>query len=66
MRINCHAWANARFARLTDWHSWFAWHPVTMPSGVCVWLEKIERKGHFSSGYGGDLWTYEYREPLRS
>jgi hypothetical protein len=27
-----------------EWHSWFAWHPVNVAPGVCVWLEVVNRK----------------------
>lgn len=29
---------------LRKWHSWFAWWPIRVETGQCVWLEKIERK----------------------
>jgi hypothetical protein len=48
----------ARHRRLRQWHRWFAWRPVHIAPDICVWLEKIERKG--SPGYEG--WTdWEYR-----
>ncbi len=33
-----------RLARLTKWHRWFAWHPVTTLDGQRVFLKTIYRK----------------------
>jgi len=42
--------------RLSLWHTWFAWIPVTDEKGNWFWLEKVARKG--DSGYGH--WNWEY------
>jgi len=57
--------------RLRKWHKWFAWIPTRVlvvkeivPDGFdtmhekCIWLETIERKGQYGSG-----WEWEYRIP---
>lgn len=45
----------------TDWHKWFAWHPVLVESTV-VWLEVIERR---DTGKCGDFdFDWEYRFAL--
>lgn len=48
----------------SDWHEYFAWHPVRLESEQCAWLETIERKGkYYHASYAGDAgWIYEYRE----
>jgi hypothetical protein len=40
----------------TEWHRWFAWHPVKVEHQY-VWLEKVYRKGQ-RVPYG---WDYDYR-----
>jgi len=32
-----------KLKRLSQWHEWFAWHPV-FQQGQVVWLEKIGRR----------------------
>lgn len=27
-----------------SWHTWFAWYPVRITLGKCVWLETVERR----------------------
>jgi hypothetical protein len=49
----------------TNWHDWFAWHPVRTPEGW-VWLETIRRKGRRTLIANGDgqpehVWEWEYR-----
>ncbi len=36
--------ASKRAEQLAQWHRWFAWFPVRTDSGVCCWLEIVERK----------------------
>lgn len=54
MRFNCGESRQERAAkreariigeakRLTNWHSWFAWHPVKVRS-ECVWMEHVWRR----------------------
>ena len=52
MRINCGADLTSRKQRLENWHRWFAWHPMVMPSGDLVWLEWIERKITYGYDHG--------------
>lgn len=40
---------------LTEWHRWFAWHPVRADSQI-VWLEWVQRRVY----YWADGWQYEY------
>jgi hypothetical protein len=35
---------DAYFARVGQWHTWYAWHPVLI-DGRWVWLEHVERRG---------------------
>lgn len=49
----------------SQWHEWFAWHPITIRLGLqgsrycCtkVWWEKIERKSVYTR-WGGYCWDY--------
>ena len=54
----------------TDWHVWFAWHPVCLDHQL-VWWEKVERKEcsgqeiiHVFDGTERTIYIYrwEYRE----
>lgn len=29
---------------LSQWHDWFAWHPIITEAGEWIWLERVERK----------------------
>lgn len=40
----------------SEWHEWFAWHPVTI-DGQTVWLETILRYEQWSPV--GSYWIYE-------
>lgn len=47
MRFKCRATYEERVLEAEDmkrWQRWFAWRPVMMPWGECVWLETIERR----------------------
>lgn len=33
-----------------QWHKWFAWYPVRLPSKKFVWWELIDRKGYYFVG----------------
>lgn len=62
MKFNCGEHPKVRRKRLEAWHLWFAWHPVQMPDGDCVWLEYVGRQGDYS-GYTGDWeWRYQHVE----
>jgi hypothetical protein len=50
----------------TEWHLWFAWHPVRLNLHTRVWLETVERKGSMalmadSEGYPYEHWEFQYR-----
>ena len=57
-----------RYRTLTNWHLWFAWYPVRVPTkGKMskqhkVWLVKVQRKGTHPTCYEGAYWSWEYRE----
>lgn len=57
----------AKHRALKKWHTWFAWHPVRVPtegrmSGMTmVWLQNIRRKGTYYYGYGDSCWEWEYK-----
>ena len=52
---------------MKEWHDHFAWLPVEVEKGKCVWLESIERRAVcFRKSYGvirPSLW--EYREKAK-
>ena len=58
----------AELKRLLSWQPTFAWFPVEVGNGACVWLERVERR--YSGAYLPDydnvartgLWV-EYRLP---
>ena len=53
-----------RIAKMKQWHTWFAWYPVTIGDNQ-VWLETILRQGsvHSVSDSGRAYFDYEYRLP---
>lgn len=63
MKLNCHRlgrWADNNYARIFRWHKWFAWYPVTVEDGNCIWLEYVARCRVFG-GRGDDYWSYRER-----
>lgn len=68
MKWDCYARARRRDERITqrnlrlsEPHRWFAWYPVHIEGG-CIWLETVERKGHFNANFPPRRWygwTYE-------
>lgn len=44
----------------TEWHHWFAWHPVRIGPEL-VWLERVDRKGTHHYDSMGGCWSFEYR-----
>ena len=60
----------ARYRALHQWHVWFAWYPVTVPtkgknSGQTrVWLESVCRKGFYCKHLDpiDNHWVWEYKE----
>lgn len=53
--------AEDRYNRLTNWHSWFAWHPVRVATDDVRWLERVERKGELLEGVGQRFWDWSFR-----
>jgi hypothetical protein len=54
MRFNC----NKYKVDITQWHKWFAWHPVKVKANECRWLEIVERRVTYMSI---EYIEYEYR-----
>ena len=57
-----------RHRRLSNWHLWFAWYPVSLLTGsteVTVWLEPVMRKGEHWNDVSGSSsgWYWEYKLP---
>ena len=62
MKFDCGETGRERVSRLSNWHWWFAWHPVRIGSHDCRWLEWVARKGEAgSSMLDGPYWTWEYQ-----
>lgn len=69
LRIRGSAWREQdRQAKLSNWHTWFAWYPVRLGEFEVVWLERLKRKGKFYEGAGHYWWQWEYAHlpPLSS
>ena len=64
MKIDCGETYLEQHARLSQWHRWFAWHPIRLGSHDCRWLEKIWRKGEYYCSYASSGWTWKYREKM--
>lgn len=47
---------------IVPWRRWFAWYPVRLPAGYCVWLEWTERQGFWDNYYDDPVWVWEYRQ----
>lgn len=45
-----------KYADMTEWHDWFAWHPVILVSRERVWLEVVHRRS--VSTMMGAFWEY--------
>ena len=46
-------WKPSESFDYTQWHRWFAWHPVELVDKRVAWLEYVERKfnGYFDWDY---------------
>jgi hypothetical protein len=47
MRFRCKptlAESEAKLKRLLSWQPAFAWFPVEVDDGICVWLERVEQR----------------------
>jgi hypothetical protein len=63
MKLSDAAKREAKRKALEQWHPWFAWHPVMLENGDAVWMEHIERRREFVSGYDGTYVFDRYRKP---
>lgn len=61
MRFDCSETPKQRYARVTNWHRWFAWWPTRVGPNDCRWFETIERKGQRWGIPGFCTWTWQYR-----
>lgn len=65
--INGETWKH-KLARLSEWHSWFAWYPIKIRATedghwIKIWGETILRKGSYVVGDDMDTWwNWEYKE----
>jgi hypothetical protein len=51
----------SRHDHLSNWHIWFAWHPVQVGPLTWAWLQKVERKGELCRAWGEAWWMFQYR-----
>lgn len=62
MKFNCGETWSTKKARLSEWHSFFAWYPIMITDHDCRWMERIERKGkYWFVPYVGGGWNWSYR-----
>jgi hypothetical protein len=55
-------WNTKAPVNITQWHRWYAWHPVRYDGTTTwVWLEYVERKSVREHDYDGDYIWWEYR-----
>ena len=48
------------------WYAWFAWYPVRLEDGKCIWLEKVNRQDTWwSQGHWGGMDHYNVVEYKR-
>ena len=45
---------------ITNWHEWFAWHPVRVGEYV-YWLERVQRIVKFEQGCVDEYLATEYK-----
>lgn len=60
MKFDCGETWSEKFERITNWHEWYAWHPVRVGYRDCRWLEKVQRKVDYT--YAGKVWKYKAME----
>ncbi len=61
MRFNCGPDSVEKHEAKKFWHRWFAWYPVRVSKRECIWLEFVERKGTFVTGFAA-VGAYMYFE----
>ena len=53
-----------KLARLSEWHEWFAWHPIAVDISATewrfIWLRTVERIGIYNGGVYGSWWDWKY------
>lgn len=54
-------WIWARRNLKTEWHLWFAWHPVKIGKEDCRWLERVYRRLRVLDKFEFRYTYYEYR-----
>jgi hypothetical protein len=51
------------YAKLQEWHTWFAWRPVVLSDGRIAWFHRIQRRWQHDDGnWAGDNSHWEYAE----
>lgn len=67
MLFDCGETWEAKKARLSEWHPFFALRPrtVSIEGGrkTCAWLQWIERSGFCYSFWQDGVWCWYYRLP---
>lgn len=60
---------SAKFRAKHQWHNWFAWYPVRIPtkgrmSGMHkVWLTTVHRRGTYEGWVDDSYWFWRYAFP---
>lgn len=59
MRFDCSL--NVSLPNYIVWHRWFAWYPVSVEEGGCVWMEWVWRIKRPVQNYyiGGYEWRHK-------
>lgn len=61
MKISLGETFEEKQARLSEWHRWFAWHPVHLTGRDWRWLEYVMRRGDLVAHWADVGWEWEYR-----
>lgn len=51
-----------RYRQRHTWRRKFAWFPLTIAPGICIWLEQYETRMGEGNGTLGEWYTYDKRE----
>jgi len=63
MKFNCGPTYREKIEQKEKWHVWFAWYPIRIgQTRDCRWLEKVWRKGRYTSNNEGAHWSWKYQE----
>lgn len=61
MKFDCgETWIETK-ERKSNWHRFFCLFPRKVSDHDCRWLEYVERKGTYYSGYAYCGWSWRYR-----